>query len=309
MRIAVFGAGGVGGYFGGRLAQAGLDVTFVARGEHLHAIKEQGLFVESIAGNFAIQPAKAVANCENAGAIDLVLIATKGWQLGDAIESMRPMVSEKTILLPLLNGVEAVDQLSDAYGKENVLNGLCGIFAKVVAPGRISHFGAQPFIRFGEQDNQQSKRVTEICELLQQGDAMTVKVADDITAAVWKKFILIASTSGVGAVTRASFGAVRKHAETRSLLKAVVDENVAVAKAAGVGFTDELVADVWSFIDSAEEDSDTSMQRDVIAGKRSELDSLVGAVLRLAEKYDVAVPVNQMIYASLLPQEIKAQGS
>ncbi len=307
MKIAVFGAGGVGGYFGGRLAQAGMDVTFIARGEHLHAMKEKGLFVESISGNFASSPVKVAANCNNVGVVDLILVAVKGWQVEKVAAAMAPMVGEKTLILPLLNGVEAVDKLSLELGEDKVLNGLCGLFAKVVAPGRISHFGAKPFIKLGEQSNQTTDRATLLQQTLDKADGMKVLLVDDIAAAVWEKFVFIASTSGVGSVTRAPFGVIREQPQTRQMLRSLVSEIVDVAKALKIQVSDTLAEDVWAIIESADPSNDTSMQRDIIAGKPSELQSQIGAVIRMGKKTGLKTPYSDMIYASLLPQELKAR--
>ena len=159
MKFAIFGSGGVGGYFGGRLAQASHDVTFIARGAHLTAIQETGLRVDSIAGDFLIQPAKATDDPSSVGAVDVLLVAVKAWQMEAAIQEMKFLVGTNTVILPVLNGVEAPEQLSAAFGSAGVLGGLCHISSFVAGPGNIQHVGMQPSITFGELDNEKSERV------------------------------------------------------------------------------------------------------------------------------------------------------
>jgi 2-dehydropantoate 2-reductase len=307
MKIAVYGAGAVGAYFGGRLAQAGLDVSFVARGEHLQAMLSRGLKVDSIQGDFVIHPLQASANAEDVGVSDLVLVCVKGWQVEEVAITMHPLVGEHTLILPLLNGVDAVDILSRHWGANKVLNGLCGIFAKVVDAGHIEHIGSEPWLQFGEQDNQITVRAQHVLEQLQRSDGFKVKLVANIRSAVWRKFIFIASTSGVGSVTRAKFGEVRANPNTRKLLQSVIDEVIAVAVAHKVSLPSNIKELVWQQICKSADNSDTSMQRDVLAGKPSELDSQTGAVIRLAKQLAVATPYNEMIYASLLPQERRAR--
>ena len=162
MRIAIFGAGAVGGYFGARLAQAGEDVIFIARGEHLRAMRRDGLYVESILGDFRVTPVKATDDPASVGPVDVVLVGVKAWQVPEAAESMRPMVGPETFVVPLQNGVEAPDQLAAVLGKEHVLGGLCRIICARVAPGRIRHAGMEPYVAFGELDNRPSPRAERL---------------------------------------------------------------------------------------------------------------------------------------------------
>src|SRR5215467_2997072 len=164
MRIVIFGTGGVGGYFGGRLAQSGEDVTFIARGEHLRAIKANGLRIDSSSGDFVVYPAKATDNVSEVGETELVILGVKAWQVPEAARAMKPLVGPKTTVVPMQNGVDAVPQLVAELGAENVIGGLCRIVSFVVAPGHIRHAGFMPSIIIGELDNQQSDRVARIEE-------------------------------------------------------------------------------------------------------------------------------------------------
>ena len=159
MRIAIFGTGSVGGYFGGRLAQAGEDVVFIARGENLKALRTQGLKVESTKGDFVIHPVQASEDPYEVGIVDAVLVGVKAWQVPEAAQAIRPLIGPESIVVPLQNGVEAPSQLAEALGTEHVLGGLCGLISMMAGPGHIRHVGVDPFISFGELDNRVSARV------------------------------------------------------------------------------------------------------------------------------------------------------
>jgi 2-dehydropantoate 2-reductase len=307
MRVAVIGPGAVGGYFGARLAQAGEEVTFVARGDTLRALREAGLRVESPDGDILLHPALATDDPATVGAVDLVLLAVKGWQAPEAIEVMRPLMGPDTLAVPLLNGVEAPDQLAAVYGQERVAGGLCGLFGWVVAPGHVRNGMAQPFITFGMLDNTPSERL----ERLQQAyERVGVKatVAGDIRAALWEKLLFVGPFGGVGAITRAPAGVFRSLPESRALLEGAMAEIVAVARAQGSALAEDAPAKALAMIDGSPPEATASMQRDIIAGRPSELASQIGVVTRMAQEANVAAPIHSMLYAGLLPQERRARG-
>ena len=186
MRIAIFGSGGVGGYFGGRLALASNDVMFIARGEHLKALRATGLHVESINGDFTVLSVLATDDPAQAQNVDVVILGVKAWQVSDAAHAMKPIIGADTFVLPRQNGVEAFEQLSAVLGGEHVLGGLCKIVSYVVEPGHIRHAGFEPSVAFGEWDNHASDRVTALRETFTQAGVET-RVPDDIQAAVWNK--------------------------------------------------------------------------------------------------------------------------
>jgi len=306
MRVAVFGSGGVGGYFGGRLAQAGEEVTFIARGEHLRAIQSQGLRVESIQGDFTIQPAAASDNPARVGQVDLVLVAVKAWQVPEAAQAMQPLVGPETCVLPLENGVDAPEQLAAALGWAPVLGSLCQISAFVGAPGLIRHVGIEPYVALGEMDRRPSERVERVRQAFERS-GVKVDVPADIQLALWTKFLFIAAISGVGAVTRAPLGVTRSLLETRRLLEDAMREIIAVGRARGVAFPDDALEQRLAFIDSLAPGVIPSMQRDIVDGRPSELGSQNGAVVRMGLAAGVPTPVHTYIYASLLPQELQAR--
>jgi 2-dehydropantoate 2-reductase len=307
MNIAIFGTGGVGGYFGGRLAQGGENVTFIARGEHLRAIQAGGLRVESIAGDFLISPARATDDPGQVGPVDVVLLATKAWQVPGAAEAMRPMIGTGTCVVPLGNGVEAPDQLAAVLGGKHVLGGLCYLSAFLAGPGHIRHVGIEPVVMLGELDRQVSLRAERLRGAFEQA-GVKVSIPDDIQVAMWDKFLFIAAISGIGAVTRVPVGEFRDLPETRSLLVAALQEIVAIARARGIRLPADALDKRLAFIDGMAQGVVASMSRDIVEGRPSELEAQNGAVVRMGRSSGVPTPVHELIYSSLLPQERRARG-
>jgi len=304
MKISVFGTGGVGGYFGGRLAQNGADVTFIARGAHLAAIRETGLRVESIDGDFTVHPVNAP---NSIGQADLILLATKAWQLEEAITQIKPLVGEHTMILPLLNGMEHMDTLFNAFGKEHVLGGLCRISAVIGAPGIIRHVGVMPYIAYGEWDNSKSKRIQDLHALFNSINGIIAENPVDIQTAMWEKFIFISGTSGVGAYTRQTTGEYRSNPESRTLLINAMKETAAIARARRVPIADDFVEATMQRIDNLPPEMTASMQKDMMAGKPSELNEQTGAVIRMGKSAGVPTPTHEKLFAALLPLEQKAR--
>ncbi len=307
MRIAIFGSGGVGGYFGGRLALSGNDVTFIARGGHLRALRSTGLRVDSIKGDFTVSPVLASNDPAQVRNVDVIILGVKAWQIGEAAHSMVPMIGASTFVLPLQNGVEAFEQLAAVLGKEHVLGGLCKIVSYVVEPGHIRHAGFEPFVAFGEWDNHPSDRVAALRETFTQA-GVEAKAPPDIQAAVWNKFLFIAGFSGVGAVTQSPAGVLRSLPQTRALMEQAMREIYEVAKARGIRLPDDAVNQALASLDSLPENAMSSMQRDIMAHRPSELESQNGAVARLGREAGIETPANSFLYASLLPLEMRARG-
>jgi 2-dehydropantoate 2-reductase len=308
MRIAVFGTGAVGAYFGGRLAEAGEDVVFIARGDHLRAIREDGLRVDSVAGDFRIHPAKATDDPTQVGPVDCVLVGTKTWQLDEAARAMGPLVGPQTFLVPLLNGVEAPEVLARELGEDHVLGGLCGGILFRDAPGRIRHTGAEPWVTFGELDAKPSDRAGRLGQAFERARGVRVSVAPDIRAAMWEKFLFIASTGGVGSATRSPFGVFREVPETRQLLEAAMEEVAAVARTHGIDLPEDAIDRALQLTDGLPPEATSSMHRDFMAGRRTELDAWNGGVVRFGRRAGVPTPVHEALYGVLLPQELRARG-
>ncbi len=308
MRIAVFGTGGVGGYYGGRLAEAGEDIVFIARGPHLEALRENGLRVESTKGDFTLPSIQATGDPAKAGDVDVVMLCVKCWQVSDAVEGVRQLIGPDTFVLPMENGVETPEQLAGEFGWRHVLGGVCGIVSFIAEPGLIRHIAYEPFVNFGEWDNRPSERVDRLRRAFEGTNGLIVDTPPDIQAAMWRKYILIASWSGVGAVTRAPIGVVRSQPGTRRLLEAAMEEIHQVATAQGVNLPDDIVAQTLAILDSVEYGGTASMQRDVMEGRYSELEAQTGALVRMGEVAGVSTPVNNMIYHALRPMELRTRG-
>jgi 2-dehydropantoate 2-reductase len=307
MRIAVFGTGGVGGYFGGRLAQAGEEVIFISRGEHLKALRQYGLKVESINGDFTVHPAQATDDPAEVGVVDVVLVGVKAWQVSEAAQAMRPLIGSETFVVPLQNGVESPTQLAEVLGVKHVIGGLCGLISFIAGPGHLRHVGADPFIHFGELDNRTSERVENLRRAFDQTTGVTVEIPPDIQVALWRKFLLIVSWSGIGAITRAPIGVFRTVPQTRQMLQQVMQEVVSVAQARDIALSEDVISKTLAFIDSLPPTGTASMQRDIIEGRPSELESQNGAMVRLGQEVGVETPLNTFIYHSLLPSELNAR--
>jgi 2-dehydropantoate 2-reductase len=302
----VFGTGGVGGYFGGRLARAGEDVTFIARGEHLRAIRANGLKIDSTDGDFVIYPARATDDVDEVGETDLVILGVKAWQVQEAARAIKPLVGPNTAVLPLQNGVEAVPQLVDELGAQNVIGGLCRIVSFVVAPGHIRHAGFKPSIIIGELDDRQTDRIVNIEQVFKRA-GLEITIATDIQVALWTKFLFIASFSGVAAIANAPAGTVRSDPKWRAQILKAMEEIYTLAHARGIKLPPDSIDKVMAAVDSLPSDATSSMQRDIAAGKPSELEAQNGAVVRMAQETGIDVPTHTLIYETLKLLQDKAR--
>lgn len=308
MRIAIIGAGAVGGYFGARLAEAGEDVAFVARGATLEALERDGLHLESPLGDLHLADVRATGDPASIGPVDAVIVGVKSWQVTEAARSIRPLLGDGTCVLPLQNGVEAPERLAAVLGAGPVLGGVCKILCRAVAPGRIRHLGAEPWIALGELDGRRSERVDRLRRALERARVKT-EVPPDVSVALWEKFLFIVAVGGLGAVTRSPVGVLRSLPETRALLAEAMREVAAVAAARGVELGARAVDEALAFIDRLPAGAAASMQEDIVAGRPSELDDQNGAVARLGRDAGVDTPLNRFIHACLLPMERRARGS
>ena len=307
MRIAIFGAGGIGGYLGGRLSQAGEEVVLIARGEHLAAIREHGLRVDSIKGDFVATPALATDNPSEAGIVDAVILGVKTWQVIGAAKAMRPMIGPNTFVVPMQNGVEAPVQLASVLGEKAVVIGLGGLISYIVGPGHILHAGSEPFVSFGESDDSHSDRTQRLLEAFLNA-GVTANIPDNVYAARWGKLAFMAANSGVGAITRVPVGQWGSMAGSWEMAQQVVKEVLAVAHAKGINIPVDALPATIARLESSPPSGTSSMQRDLMEGRPSELEVQNGGVVRLGLEAGVPTPVNSFIYDSLLPQEMKARG-
>jgi 2-dehydropantoate 2-reductase len=303
LKIAVLGSGGVGGYFGGRLARRGAaEVSFIARGAHLGSIVEDGLRVRSVFGDFEVRVA-ASDDPRTIGPCDFVLFCVKSFDTESAIELLPPLLTEGTAVVSLQNGVDNEEKIAAAIGAEHVLAGAAFIFASIVEPGVIAHTGGPARIVLGEMGGSSSPRLRTLIDTC--GDAgIAAESSDDIRAVLWNKFAFICAQAGITCVTRRPLGVIRSIPETWDAFVAILREVVDVARAEGVelgaGAADRHVA----FAEGLEPDSFSSLYNDMVAGRRMELDALHGELVRRADRHGVPVPVSRAVYAFLRPWEL-----
>ena len=303
MRIVIMGAGGVGGYFGGRLALAGNDVTFIARGAHGEAIRRDGLRAEGGLGEFHVQAAKCVASAaEMAKPIDVILFAVKLTDTEAAAEQLRPLVGSETTIYTVQNGVEAVETVGNILGRGNVVTGVAYISAIIAAPGLIRTSGFHARLTFGESDGRETARVKAFYDACKAAKIDAV-IAPDITRVVWSKFAMLAPMAATTSLIRSGLGAIRSNPRSRAMLQALVEEIIAVGKAAGVRAEDGDVAEAMRVFDNLPPDMRASMAHDLEIGKPLELPWLSGAVVRLGEKHGVPTPTHRFVTQALAPYE------
>ncbi len=301
MHIVVFGVGGVGGYFGGRLAQSGETVTFIARGPHLQAMLTNGLQVESLKGDFLIQPITATDDTTKVNNVDVVLVCVKAWQIASAAHEILPLIGPSTIVVPLENGVEAPFQLAEVLGREHVLGGVCMIESHIVSPGHIQHTEIiEPYVRFGELDNHSSSRTRELCQTFVHAGIET-KIPTDIKLALWQKLLIVSTISAIGAITRVPLGEWRCDQGLRQIFEMSVQECYTVAVAQGIQMAARSVTEQLENIDSLPSSLTTSLQRDIMEGRPSELEAQIGVIVHMGEILNIPTPIYAYIYHCLLP--------
>lgn len=305
MRIAVMGVGGTGGYFGGLLARAGEDVTFIARGAHLAALQTQGLTVNSrLVGDFTV-PVRATNDPEGEGPADLVLFCVKGYDTDTAAQLIRPLVGPETVVLPLQNGIDATERLAPVVGKERVIGGVALITASITAPGTVTQTGGAGKIVIGEPAGGTSARTDRLQQTFQRA-GIPAQLHDDIQIAIWEKFVFICAFGGITALTRLPIGPILDSPECCALLEGVMKEVATVAQARGVALPDDAVERGLALARSFEPWARGSLYHDLASGRRLELDALNGAVVRLADEHRLSAPFNVVVNAALQPY---AQGT
>jgi 2-dehydropantoate 2-reductase len=305
-RVAVIGAGGVGGYFAARLADAGRDVSVIARGRHLEAIQSGGMRVESVAGD-VVARVHATDDPSAVGRVDVVLVAVKTWQVGEAAVICRTLLGDGTSIVALQNGIEAADRIAAVVGHDAVLGGVTRIISYIAEPGLIRHVGGPGAIEFGELDGGTTDRLEKIRAILDV-PGTRVTVSPDIRVALWEKLMFVVPFGAVGAVSRAPIGITRTLPGTRRLIDDAMREIETVARALGMSLPDDVTERAWSFLDGLPPAGTASLQRDIAGGRPSELEDWCGTVVRTGERAGVPVPVLTFIYHSLLPLESRARG-
>ena len=307
MNIVIYGTGGVGGYFGARLAQAGNNVTFIARGKHLEAIQQKGLQLKSNKGDYLVYPANVTSTISKVKNIDLILICVKTWQLEAVAEKIKPVLNEKTMVISLLNGVENADVLCKKLAKKNILGGLCKVVSKVEGFGIINHISYEPTIVFGELDNAETERALLLEQLFLKA-GITTKLASDIQREIWTKFLFISTVSAIGALTRASIGEMIATPQIKEVMRKTAEEIVKIAKAKSIDLPKNIIEKQFQLIESQPYETTSSLQRDIMEGKPSELEAQNGTIVKMGIELGISTPVNSFIYHCLLQQEKEARG-
>jgi 2-dehydropantoate 2-reductase len=306
MKIAVIGAGAVGGYFGGRLAASGSDVVFLVRGKTLEALRTGPLRVQSIGGDFEVN-VRATDDPAEVGEVDVVLVAVKAWQVPEAAAAIQKMPGRKSVIVPLQNGMDAPAALAAVLGPGRVAGGLCRIVAEAKGPGQIDHYWAEPSLAFGELEPLANAEVlAQLCDAFVAA-GVRCEIPRNIATAMWQKFLFIAPWGSLGAVTQLPVGPLRESPESRARLVQALHEVAAIAHAEGSDLGTDIVSKTLETLDALPADTTSSMQRDIMAGLPSELEAQTGAVVRFGRKTGVPTPVHDAIYAELLPLEERAR--
>ena len=308
MKILIYGTGGVGGFIGGKLAQTQHQVTLIARGDHLKAIQENGLTVQSITGDFTVHPHHATDDLSTIDTPDLVIFAVKSWQLEKVAKDILQYTNDTTLFLPLQNGANNTEILNTVLPKQQVLSGLCRMISFIKSPGVISNPDIPPTFLFGEQDNTRTSRVEAILGIFKKAD-LNADIPENIQVAIWQKFLFITTVSAIGGLTRASIGVMRDNRYIKQLMLTTAQEVAAVAKAKGIPLPDDTIDKAFAAIASQAPDTTASTQRDLMEGKPSELENFNGYIVKEGKKLGVPTPVNELIYGLLLPQENIARKS
>jgi 2-dehydropantoate 2-reductase len=296
MKIAVMGSGALGGLYGGRLAHAGYDVSFIARGAHLAAMREQGLLIDNEPfGSLRVPRVQATDDPDAVGRADLVLIAVKLWDTERAVDAIRPMVGPQTTVLSLQNGVLKDDTLRRAFDASAVVGGVAYVATQLVRPGVIRQTGTMQRLIFGEYDGSRSARAEGLLEAFVRA-GLQAEISDDIRRTVWEKYVFLVGLSGATATMRSTIGPIRSHPRSRTFLHELLTETVAVGRAHGVRLPEHYADDRLAFLDTVPPDMTSSMHHDLERGNRLELAWLSGGVVQLGDAVGVPTPANRAVW-------------
>jgi 2-dehydropantoate 2-reductase len=298
MKISIMGTGGVGGYFGAKLAASGEEVHFIARGAHLDAIQSNGLQVYSANGDVLVKPARATSNPAAVGPADLVIIAVKLWSTEQALRDAAPMIGPNTAVVSFQNGVVAADTISKLYGKQRTLGGVAQIAAVIEKPGVIRHSGTMAVLIVGELDGKPSARTQAFVDACVKA-GIEARVSADIQKSIWEKYVFLVAASAMTGLTRLPLGAVREDPDTRELTAQIMSEVVAVAKARGIHLDGDLVDKLVQRLDGLPRGMVASMLGDLERGNRLELPWLSGGVVQMGKELSVPTPANGFVVAAL----------
>lgn len=298
MKIAIVGAGGVGGYLGALLAHAGHEVALIARGEHLRAMRERGIRIESVHGDLTVHPGVVTNQPADVGPVDLVVFTVKTYDTDEAAAGARPLAGPRTLVLPLQNGVESTARLAPVFGAGNVLGGATWVVVSVASPGVIRQESRVRRIVLGVPDGRTSPGLEAVRDALA-STGFEVELTSTIEKVLWTKFLFIASVAGLTSVMRAPLGPILARTEGRDLLRRAMQEVESVARARGPALDPDIVERTMVFAEGLEPTTTSSMARDVAAGRRTEHDALSGAVVRAGRETGVPTPVHELCWICL----------
>ncbi|NQV85271.1 MAG: 2-dehydropantoate 2-reductase [Rhodospirillales bacterium] len=300
MKIIIFGSGGVGGYFGGRLAASGEDVHFIARGAHLDALRSGGLHLNSPLGDAHVNPVHATDTVADCGIADVIIVSVKLYDTDAAADAIRPAVGPGTMIVSFQNGVSGADILSKAFGREHVIGGTSSIAARIEKPGTIEHTGKMATLAFGEWGGELTPRTQALLDACLKA-GIDATLSDHIDALIWSKFIFLAAFSGITCTYRQPIGPIREDSEKRALFRSALEETYAIARARGVDLPGDLVDKRMAFTDGLPAEMSSSMYHDLAAGKRLELPWLSGAVVDFGHALSIDTPAQQTFVDTLAP--------
>lgn len=304
MKFLIFGAGGVGGYFGGKLAKAGEDVWFLARGRHLKALQSSGLRVKASDGDFHIPAGKMTDDPKTVGEADVVLLCVKTYDVESAARQLAPALSESSAIICLENGVEAEEKVQKIVPRGTAYGGVAYIYASITAPGEVTEWGGLRRIVFGPLDGVVKEQARQIHACMTNA-GVNVEITSDIQTELWKKFIFIASAAGLTALTRLTLGELLAVDVSRELFRKAMEEVRSVANAQGIDIHSSFLEGVFETLRKFNSQARTSMHNDLLNGRPLEIESLSGAVVRFGERLGLPTPIHRTIYAALLPHHLK----
>lgn len=304
MKVAVYGAGGIGAYFGGRLAEAGADVHMIARGTHLEALQNKKLEVESVHGDFTVD-VPATDDPDEIGMCDYVLFCVKSYDTIEAANNLGPLIGDDTAVISLQNGVDNEEKLVEKVGDEHVMGGIAYIFSTIAEPGVIEHTGGPAKIIFGELDGTRSERATTFLEWCDQASGLEGELSENIWLDIWEKYTFICAQAGATAAIQLPIGDIREVEESWELFRDLLHEVVQVAAAEGIDIPESTVNEWIEFAQDLEPDAYSSLYYDLKNGNRMELEALHGTLLQKAEEHGVRIPRSSTVYAILRPWAVK----
>lgn len=304
MRIYIVGTGAVGGYFGGLLAKAGLDLTFVARGENYKAIKENGLVVKSVIGDFVVKPAQVVKKISEIANPDLIIFSVKTYDTEDVAKELASVVNRNTIILTFQNGVDNDTKIKRFIANAQIYPGVAYVIVAKTKPGIIEQTGGLRKLIFGDRENPSNPELQEI-EIVMRDAGIDAIFSDDITRDIWKKFMIICPFSGLTALHRKTIGEILSNTDTKSQYEDCLKEAIIVAKTKGVDVSDNAFEEIMKTSENTTPGSKSSLLFDIENGKKNEIETLNGTLVKFAKELNVSVPVNELIYKSIKKQTLK----